>query len=90
MCLHTPVADPNECAFPILRATHSDPPMSGGQTARLKWNDSYTRSPLRRYGYSVYDPLDDDIDAIGISGTDVVTKLGVTKKIALIRFSHGR
>ena len=79
MCLHTSVTDPNESAFPILGATDSDPSMSSGKTARLKWNDGYTRSPLRRYVYSVYYPLDDDIDAIGISGTDVVTKLGVTK-----------
>ena len=53
--------------------------MPRGQTAWLEWNQSYARPRLRRDVYGVDDPLDDDIDAIGIRGTDIVTKLDVAK-----------
>jgi hypothetical protein len=78
------ITDPNENTFAIFGTPDCDPTMSGGKTARLKWNHRYTLTLSRRYVYCVHDPLDHNIDAIGISSTDVVAKLCVAR--AKLRF----
>lgn len=77
MYLQTSLTDPNESTFPILRAPHCDPPITSRQASRLERDDSYALPLLRGDVDRIHDSLDDDIDAIGICGADVVAELGV-------------
>lgn len=76
--LYAVVTDLNESAFSILGAPHRDPPKASRQASRLERNDSYILGALGGNVDGPDDSLNNDIDAIGIGGADVVTKLGVT------------
>jgi hypothetical protein len=75
MYLQVSFTDPDESTFAIFGTPDGNPAMSSGKTARLKRNDRYTHSLLRRDVDRVHDSLDHHIDSIGISGADVVAKL---------------
>lgn len=77
MDLEAGITDLNKGAFPILGAPHRDPPKASRQASRFERNDGYVLRALRGDVDSPYDSLDNDIDAIGIGGADVVAELGV-------------
>lgn len=78
MDLQPALTDLNEGAFSILGTPHRDPPKASRQASRLERNDSYVLRALRGDVDGPHDSLDNDIDAIGIGGADVVAELGVT------------
>lgn len=77
MNLQLSLADLDEGTFSIFRAPHCDPPITSRQASRFEGDKGYTLALLRGDVNHIDNSLDDDIDAIGIGGADVVAKLGV-------------
>lgn len=77
--MYSLVGDSNESAFPIIRASHSNPSISSSKTFWFERDDGHTLSLAGRYMDHVYYSVNDNVDPVGIGRTDVVAKLLVAK-----------
>lgn len=79
MNMSTSIRQSNEGAFPIVRAPDPYPTIASGKAFRLKRDIANSLTLSRRYMDRVDDSVDDDVDPIGVGGTDVVAELLVAR-----------
>lgn len=74
-----PIRQANKGTFTIIRTAHAYPTIAGGQAFRFKGDVGNGLTLLRRHMDGVNNPVNDDVDPIGVGGANVMAELLVAR-----------